>query len=386
MDGLRCRSGRENPLPPRSGGLDTQQVNIDIHRIPLGAGADHDLIIDFVTVERDFLVGLLGDDDLADGPEAAAVVWANQRYVTKVWLVAHLDGQPVGVASLRLPQTDNLTVAHFDLSVTASEADHDRVSDALFDAVRPDLVQGGRTTVQVWSAHSLDGPAAGVPRTQWLRPETGVGLVPPDRTAGWLRGRGFRLEQTERHSVMEVAPALPVARELAEQARPRSAAEYEILSWWGATPDELREPMAALRSRMSVDAPTAGLESEEEVWDADRVRHDDATTLERGFATSTTVARHRDTGALVAYSILMQPRDKPAVAYQEDTLVHGEHRGRRLGLMVKTANLLALHERVPTVERVHTWNAGENSWMLDINVAMGFTERSVEGAWQLGGL
>lgn len=36
----------------------------------------------------------------------------------------------------------------------------------------------------------------------------------------------------------------------------------------------------------------------------------------------------------------------------------------------------------PQLKRIHTWNAGENSYMLAINVAMGFFPASVEGAWQ----
>ncbi|MGO1974718.1 MAG: hypothetical protein ACTH2Q_17310 [Propionibacteriaceae bacterium] len=359
-------------------------MTLELFRVPLGAGADSDLIIDFATVERDFLVATLGDDDLADGPKSVAVVWANQRYVTKVWFVARQEGRPVGAASARLPLTDNKTLAEMEMTVTAG-ADHDVVADALWGAVRPELVRAGRSTVQCWAAHALDGPNANAPSEDWLRPATGVGALPPDPFALWLRNRGFRLEQAERHSVLDVGPALPIAAELAA-ARPHSADAYEVISWRGATPDAYQEPMAVLRSRMSVDVPTAALEAEEEVWDAERVRVDDEASLARGMDVCTTVARHRDSGDLVAYSVLLQPTDKPAVAYQEDTLVHGEHRGHRLGMMVKAANLQTLHDHAPEVERVHTWNAGENSWMLDINVAMGFTERSAESAWQLTGL
>lgn len=40
----------------------------------------------------------------------------------------------------------------------------------------------------------------------------------------------------------------------------------------------------------------------------------------------------------------------------------------------------------PQVRRVHTWNAGENAWILRINLALGFREASHEASWQLTGL
>mgnify|MGYP002653344585 CR=1 FL=1 len=62
--------------------------------------------------------------------------------------------------------------------------------------------------------------------------------------------------------------------------------------------------------------------------------------------------------------------------------MHGGHRGHGLGLRVKAVNLLALREAVPTVRRVHTWNAGENAHMLAINTALGFRPVSLEGVWE----
>ncbi|MDO5663493.1 MAG: N-acetyltransferase, partial [Brachybacterium sp.] len=88
-------------------------------------------------------------------------------------------------------------------------------------------------------------------------------------------------------------------------------------------------------------------------------------------------------GEPVAYSELSHPRDRPEVAIQDDTLVHGDHRGHGLGLLVKAAALVALTDAVPTVRRIHTWNAAENTHMLAINRRLGFRAVGVTGAWQL---
>lgn len=361
-------------------------MNLEIHRIPADAGAASDLIRDLAVLERDFLVQTLGDDDLADGPEALAVMLANQAHRTKIWLVARRDGEPVGALLAGLPLRDNTSLAEIDLLIAPVGPDHDRVADALWAALQPELRAFGRTIVQCWTTHPLTGPSAAVPRTEWLTPASEVGLVPPSRITEWFTARGFTLEQVERHSVLDLAPALPLAAELAAAAHPHHADSYDLFSWVGETPEEHLDAFASLRARMSVDVPSAGLELEEENWDADRLRADDAVSTARGTLRHVTVARHRGSGELVAYSVLTQPQARPQVAYQDDTLVHGEHRGRRLGMAVKAANLQVLAEHSPSVRRIHTWNAGENQWMLAINEAMGFTERSAEGAWQLTGL
>ena len=165
-------------------------------------------------------------------------------------------------------------------------------------------------------------------------------------------------------------------------ARRSAGSAYRTLSWVGATPPEHREAMAALMARMSTDVPSGELEIEAEVWDADRVADRDRVALSMGRIPMCTVAQEASSGQLVAYTYLEGMSDKPAVIYQEDTLVHAEHRGHRLGMLVKAQNLLEMARYAPQARRVHTWNAGENHHMLAINTALGFRVSSVEGAWQ----
>lgn len=73
----------------------------------------------------------------------------------------------------------------------------------------------------------------------------------------------------------------------------------------------------------------------------------------------------------------------PATTQDPDDVVGAsEHRGRRLGLLLKTTQLLELGRSLPRLRRLHTWNAAENRHMLAINEAVGFTVTGHSGEWQ----
>jgi hypothetical protein len=133
---------------------------------------------------------------------------------------------------------------------------------------------------------------------------------------------------------------------------------------------------------MSTDAPSAGLDSDEEHWDDARIRAMEDRLAEMGHTLHVTAAEHVATGELAAFTELSIGRDLTATTHQDDTLVLREHRGHRLGLLVKTAALDAWSAIAPDSRRVITYNAEENRPMLSINEAMGFTARAYEGAWK----
>ncbi len=62
------------------------------------------------------------------------------------------------------------------------------------------------------------------------------------------------------------------------------------------------------------------------------------------------------------------------------TIVHPEHRGHRLGLAVKLANLEALAEEAPAVRRIVTGNAAVNAPMIAVNDMMGFEVAGLAGS------
>ncbi|GAA5162417.1 GNAT family N-acetyltransferase [Ornithinimicrobium tianjinense] len=332
-------------------------------------------LAEFADVERRALLALFGHDDLANPVSVLHATFPEQTYHRKLALLVRDGEQTVGGMWVRMPQKDNTTVAEVSFLVDPLERAGEAVP-ALWERVRPELEAAGRTTVQMWTSHATD------PSAEQIVPRTGVGSVPADPVARVLQDLGFELEQVERHSVLHVQEALGLAAAELPGAREAAGTAYRTLGWVGPTPPEHLDGMARLMGRMSTDVPTGELEIEAEAWDAERVAEAERITESVGRTRVMTVAQHVASGELVAYTLVDLPRDKPAVGYQEDTLVHGEHRGHRLGMLVKAENLQRLAAHAPAVERLHTWNAGENEHMLAINVALGFRPASVEGGWQ----
>lgn len=363
-------------------------MNIDIVPIPAPASADapvDPLYEAYAHVFRVEDIDFFGNDDLASTAHELQVMDSDQGYNRTQRWVAFPEGErapesAIGLAFVELTLTDNthLAMAHI---VTHPEYRGRGVATSLLPTVEAALRESGRTSIQVWANHHpYQGGDA-------LSAKTGVGQIDPKTPqAHWLRTLGFELEQTERHSVLAIpAEGDPWWRELAERRERDTVTagdEYELLQWKGGIPPEFHDGYARLRERMSVDAPSAELDFEEEKWDAERIAKGIEQRTQSGYEWVSAFVRHIPSGTLVAYTEMMWPGERPAGVWQMDTFVHGEHRGHRLGALVKAANLEFLRRENPAAERIHTWNAGENEYMLAINVELGFAPASIEGGWQ----
>ena len=211
---------------------------------------------------------------------------------------------------------------------------------------------------------------------------TGFGSLPlANADVRFLLGHGFTLEQVERGS------RLPLPRD-AEDLRARFAAasarageDYAVHHWLGGTPQRWLADMAMLQTRMSTDAPSAGLEEPEDVYTVERVvDNEQKQSTSRELLTA--VVEHVPSGHLVGYTTLSLPLGEPRPVFQDDTLVLREHRGHRLGMLLKVANIAYLEAERPGHPSIVTWNAEENRFMLDVNEAVGFEPMGYEGAWK----
>lgn len=160
-------------------------------------------------------------------------------------------------------------------------------------------------------------------------------------------------------------------------------AAYEFVSWKDACPDDLVAGAAEILPRVMSDSPQGTLDREDEVWDDARYREYEAMFVARRRHQLVAAAVHRDSGRLAAYTDLNVPFSEHRVVAQFGTVVEPEHRGHRLGVAVKTANLRNLLDAFPDAQTIQTYNAEENRHMIAVNEEIGFRQVEQVTHWQL---
>jgi GNAT superfamily N-acetyltransferase len=165
-------------------------------------------------------------------------------------------------------------------------------------------------------------------------------------------------------------------------ASARRAGEYRMLTFVTPWPEEFAEDEWELLRVMSTDEPAGDGEREEEVWDEARMIESDELRQRRGATKLCAAALHEPSGRVVAMTEILLCEDEPRQSWQLVTVVHPEHRGHRLGLAVKLANLEFLAEHAPGIRFVLTGNAAVNAPMIAVNDMMGFRVLSEGMFWQ----
>jgi GNAT superfamily N-acetyltransferase len=272
------------------------------------------------------------------------------------WLALE-DGEAVGALDFDLSTVDNLDTAPLGLEVHPK---HRRrgVGRALLAAASEKALAAGRHRLVAESALGGSGEA-------------------------FARAMGARsvLVETQRRLDLDSLDEPRVADLLAD-ARAHSSG-YSLLTWVGPTPDEHLAAMAELTSRMSTDAPLDDLAWEPEVFDAERMRETDRRADLRGNLSYVTAARHDSSGSVVGFTRIVLAHDVRTAAMQWQTIVLPDHRGHRLGMLVKVENLAHLRRHEPAVTVIHTGNADSNAPMLRVNVALGFVPVRQWSEWEL---
>jgi RimJ/RimL family protein N-acetyltransferase len=186
----------------------------------------------------------------------------------------------------------------------------------------------------------------------------------------WALRRGFELGLVD---VQRRLP-LPVPAARLDELAAEAAAHHEgdtLRSFVGPVPDDLVEGWAALSATLMTEAPMGEIEREVEAVDVDRLRAEEAMIEKQGRVRVGTGAVAPN-GNLVAYTDLVLTTHESERAYQWGTLVRPDHRGHRLGLAVKVANLRRLQETQPQITTVVTFNADVNAPMVAVNDRLGF--------------
>ena len=265
--------------------------------------------------------------------------------------LAFVDGAPVGYVDMELPYLDNPGSVQVELSVLPGYRRRG-VGRALIDMVVERARVAGRKTVvgQVLSRHpdgSLFAAAMDAkPGLEEVRSRLDLSALDETRLGGLYVDAW------------------------------RHAAGYRLTHWTGAPPAEIIDDVAYLDSRLNADFAL-----EPARVDAEKIREGERRAARRGRVSYHAGALHGS--RLVAWTKIAGDLVSEAHAWQNITLVAPEHRGRRLGTLVKIANLAHVRALRPGLERIDTCNAASNEHMLRINRAMGFRPIDSLTYWQM---
>lgn len=286
----------------------------------------------------------------------------------------------LGYAWVEIPVLDNEHLGYIDLIVRIPHRDQG-IGNALIAAAESLLRAHDRTTALGWNMVTTALVDTDDDRDGTLLDPSGTIRIRTDHhDVRFALAHGYAFSQAERHSVQPLPVPDDVLASALTEAQAK-AAGYELVQFLDAPSDDLLEGLVPLFADMATDPPLGAVDWRPEVWDVDRVRRA-YTMMTTGRRVYTTCARHIETGELAAYTQLKAPDGKPEVVYQENTLVLKAHRGHALGLWVKAANCEWISRDRPSSRRVHTWNADENDFMLDINTRLGYRRESIGAAWQ----
>jgi GNAT superfamily N-acetyltransferase len=184
---------------------------------------------------------------------------------------------------------------------------------------------------------------------------------------------GFRVANTEIHRQLHLPVADTLLDEIDAEALPHREG-YAVETFVDGIPDELLPSYCALINKLVVDAPSGEVDYEEQAATPESVREHVAKDVRIGRQLFHALAL-RDGEAVAQTDIAVQSQGTTAV--QWGTYVSREHRGHRLGLAVKVANLRVLQADRPDVARIDTGNADTNAHMISINERLGFEVSAV---------
>ncbi len=194
---------------------------------------------------------------------------------------------------------------------------------------------------------------------------------------------GYRLVQRSIERRLDLPVAGDLLDRLEAEARP-CATGYEVRVVDGPVPADLATGYVTLLNRMNLDMPTGDVELEEGRRTIDDIAVQDAQLADAGMRRVTAFAlAPAEEGPPVVAGFSSAAVSGPGSDHiaQSGTIVGPEHRGHRLGMLVKIAQIRALEEGTDKAW-IHTDNAETNAHMVGINEALGFRITSTLGQYE----
>ncbi len=266
--------------------------------------------------------------------------------------VAVVDGTPVGWSRVTFPERENLDKSWFHLEV---DPQHRR--------------RGAGSALLEWTEDRARAAGRAMLLAEVFVP-VGDRDSHPDRAFALHRGYSVSSVEIVRSLKLPVDPTVMSS----EKARSAAAMgdDYVVSTYVNGVPEELRQGVCDASNRLILDAPTGDVEFEPESMTVEDLQTMLDHLRETGRSLVTAVAIHRESGVVAAYTDLAWPQVDQDVVFQWGTLVLPEHRGHRLGMAVKVANLEELARLAPERKHVLTMNDEQNPWMVRINKDLGF--------------
>ncbi len=263
-------------------------------------------------------------------------------------------GEPVGWVSFELPFRENRDLIIVSIWVVPS-ARRQGIGRELYEWVRE--FAGTHERKKIVGTTLWDLP--GIPATNLA----GAGFA---ESLGFTKALVDVTRRLELSTVDEAAldDMLSHAKEKAEG--------YRLVRWVGMPTEEYEKDLAYLDSRLMMDAPMGDLQMEAHKPDTARLREFGESTEARERVAYHSAAVHEESNRLVAWTTITKEVSLDWNAFQQITIVDPDHRGHRLGALVKVENLRFFRENEPSVTAIDTFNAHSNSYMIQINEQMGF--------------
>ncbi|MFY1634504.1 GNAT family N-acetyltransferase [Solwaraspora sp. WMMB335] len=297
----------------------------------------------------------------ASRPWFGALLRHPRRSVRHEAALASVDGVPMGLATIEFPLLDNLDNVGVDIQI---RPEHRRrgVGRALYAYTVDRARAQGRTRLMGHSCDTLPG---------------GVVRDPSPTAFAHAMGAKSALVDVRRRLDIDTVDQPALDAMLADGWR--RAPGYELVTWVGVCPVGYRDDLAYLDGRMVTDSPMGDLEWEPEQVDAERIHEVDLAREAADTRSYHAATRHLASGRIVAWTTITLQAEPGWHAYQQITIVDPDHRGHRLGTIVKIENLRRALRHEPALRVIDTWNADSNQHMIAINEAIGY--RAVD-CWQ----
>ncbi|MFG3341547.1 GNAT family N-acetyltransferase [Glycomyces sp. NPDC048151] len=282
------------------------------------------------------------------------------------WYACVEDGELLGHARVTFFTDENRELAMLRFGAVHPAHRGKGVGTALLDRAERTSAEHGRTTVLTGAPVYWEGG--------------------PERDGGFARlleARGYAKALTTVNRRSPVDPLGP-EREAEQYAKALAAAgdAYEVRQWVGPVPDDLLDTMCRMETTIINEIPLGEIEMEIEHMTPEKLRAREAVHAAEGQLIAHSVALD-SAGEIVAWTEVAVDEGDYRDAHQAITIVDPAHRGHRLGLLLKLANLRQIRERFPHVEYIWTDNADVNAPMIAINELLNYTTVDANAEYQL---